>query len=349
MKRKLLILFGIMLFMIMVGSIIIKISSKNFATELTKSEDKLQVVTSFYPVYMIGLNLAEGIDNMEVKSLTDLKTGCLHDYQLTTEDMKIISAADVMIINGGGMEGFLNDIMTNYPNLTIIDASEGIEMIPSEEVHSDGETVNVPDTSKVINGDGANKAENGTELSNIGWNAHVWLDPQLYIKQVEKIANGLNDYLNTTEAADPSIADKIRSNSDTYISKITELDRSITELANTWSDDNRLGNKEAVIFHDSFAYLARRIGINVAYSIPLDSDTSLSAGEIGKIVDEVKAGDIKYLFTEEQFSDSIASQIAAETGATESIIDSAVTGDGSKDSYLTAMKKNIETLKKLVK
>lgn len=340
MKRKLFILFGIMLFMIIVGSIIVKIASKNITSDLTRREDKLQVVTTFYPVYMIGLNLAEGMDKMEVKSLTDLKTGCLHDYQLTTEDMKIISAADVMIINGGGMEGFLADIMNNYPELTIIDASKGIEMLPSEEEHTHEEAIDESD---------AHQATDGAEISNSGWNAHVWLDPQLYIKQIENITNGLNDYIMASEAGDSVMADRIRGNSDIYIGKITDLDRSMKEIADLWSDKNKTGNNDAVIFHDSFAYLAKRIGINVAHAIPLDSDTSLSAGEIGKIVDEVKAGNIKYLFTEEQFSDSIASQIAAETGATESIIDSAVTGDGSKDSYLNAMKKNIETLKKLAK
>jgi zinc transport system substrate-binding protein len=340
MKRKLFILFGIMLFMTIAGSILVKISSKSITTELAQREDKLQVVTSFYPVYMIGLNLAEGIDNMEVKSLTDLKTGCLHDYQLTTEDMKIISAADVMIINGGGMEGFLNDIMSNYPKLTIINASEGIEMLPSEEEHTHEAVIDKAEAPQVMD---------GAEAYNASWNAHVWLDPQLYIQQIENITNGLNEYIMASEAGDSAMADRIRSNSDRYIGKITELDRSITEIADAWSGENKAGNNQAVIFHDSFAYLARRIGLDVAHAIPLDSDTSLSAGEIGKIVDEVKSGDIKYLFTEEQFSDSIASQIAAETGATESIIDSAVTGDGSKDSYLKAMKKNIQTLKKLVK
>ena len=83
--------------------------------------------------------------------------------------------------------------------------------------------------------------------------------------------------------------------------------------------------------------------------MPLDSDTSLSAGEISEIVDEVKAGNIHFLFTEEQFSDSIASRIAEETGAQVFIIDSAVTGNGSKDSYLEAMARNVETLRTLIK
>ncbi len=339
MKRKLLILLGVMIVLIITGALIIKISAKQLDAVSTQGEDKLKVVTTFYPVYMIGINLAEGIDSVEVKSLTDLNTGCLHDYQLTTEDMKIISEADVMVINGGGMEGFLKDVMANYPKLMIIDASEGIEMLPSEEVHSD----EVASTITESNAEGTEESKNIT-----GWNAHVWLDPRLYIKQIENIANGLNDFINTSNKLDPSITDLINQNSQAYINKIEELDLSITQLSEELKKASGGTGKEAVIFHDSFAYLANRVGITVAHAIPLDSDTSLSAGEISEIVDEVKAGNIHYLFTEEQFSDSIASQIAAETDATVYIIDSAVTGDGSKDSYLEAMKKNVDTLENLI-
>jgi zinc transport system substrate-binding protein len=335
MKRKLYILLGIMALLIIIGSLIIVVATKKAEADISQGEDKLQVVTTFYPVYMLGLNLAEGIEEVEVKSLTDLNTGCLHDYQLTTEDMKIISAADVMVINGGGMESFLNDIRTNYPELKIIDASEGIEMLPSVSEH-------------------AHEAEEGDEEAEEEeqdhgeWNAHVWLDPKLYIKQIEHVSESLGDYIESTQGMDQSVADKINSNSLAYIDQIKMLDHQITDIASEIGSNTGTA-REAVIFHDAFAYLANRIGITVAHTVPLDSDTSLSAGDIGEIIDEVQAGNIHYLFTEVQYSDSIASQIAAETDASVYIIDSAVTGDGSMDSYIQAMQKNIETLKELVK
>ncbi len=335
MKRKLYLLLGIMALLIIIGSVIIALATKDEKEDITQEEDKLQVVTTFYPIYMIGLNLAEGIEELEVKSLTDLNTGCLHDYQLTTEDMKIISGADVMVINGGGMESFLEDIRTNYPKLTIIDASEGIEMLPSASEH-------------------AHEAEEGEEEveeeehDHGEWNAHVWLDPKLYIKQIEHVTESLGDYIEASNVTELSVADKLNSNSLLYIDQIKTLDQQITDLAKELKI-NTENSKEAVIFHDAFAYLANRIGITVAHTVPLDSDTSLSAGDIGEIIDEVQAGNIHYLFTEIQYSDSIASQIAAETNASVYIIDSAVTGDGSIDSYLEAMQKNVDTLKELVK
>ena len=129
MNRKLLFLLGAMLFITLAGAVIIIMTISKSDVTMTSKEDKLQVVTTFYPVYLIGLNVTDGMDDIEVKSLTDLNTGCLHDYQLTTEDMRIISKADILVINGGGMEGFLEDIRTNYPKLTIVDSSQGIAML----------------------------------------------------------------------------------------------------------------------------------------------------------------------------------------------------------------------------
>jgi zinc transport system substrate-binding protein len=340
MKKKLLVLLGIMALIIVISSTIIRISTKNVATDVTQDEVKLQIVTTFYPVYMIGLNLMEGVESVDVKSLTDLNTGCLHDYQLTTEDMKIISTADVMLINGGGMEGFLEDIMANYPDLTIIDASQGIEMLPSAEEHASDEA----DSAKEPSEEGSEEEHDHGE-----WNAHVWLDPLLYIKQIENVTNNLSDYIKNSEMVDLSVVERLDSNAESYTEKVRTLDQQIVELSNELNSENTLMKRDAVIFHDAFAYLANRVGITVAHTIPLDSDTVLVSAEIGEIIDEVNLGSIQYLFTEEQYSDHIASQIAAETGASVYIIDSAVTGDGSKNSYLEAMKENVETLKRLVK
>ena len=61
------------------------------------------IVTSFYPIYIFALNLTEGIEGVEVRNLTAPDTGCLHDYQLQTGDMKKLAAADAFLINGAGM------------------------------------------------------------------------------------------------------------------------------------------------------------------------------------------------------------------------------------------------------
>ncbi|NLC17659.1 MAG: zinc ABC transporter substrate-binding protein [Clostridiales bacterium] len=313
MKRKLLFIILLMVLITAVAAVFIAITKDSASDKEGAEEAKLKLVSTFYPVYLIGLNLFDNINEVEVKSLTDLDTGCLHDYQLTSQDMKNISEADILVINGGGMEAFLQDIKANYPDLTIIDASKDIELYQD--------------------------------------NSHVWLDPDLYIRQIENVRDAIISYLdlNSSKATgskklDASkIKERLTENADAYIRRIEEIDLRLDEIKEKYLAAGK-NSAKAVIFHDAFAYIAKRIGMPVAYSIPLDHDTSLSAEEIAAIIDDVNNDEISYLFTEEQYSDSVAKRIEAETSAKAYIIDSAVTGNGSKESYIEAMEKNIKVL-----
>jgi zinc transport system substrate-binding protein len=324
MKKKITILLAVMV-LLAAGAVIIALwTSQKESGNQKKEEDKIQVLTTFYPVYMIGLNIMDQIEEIEVKSLTDINTGCLHDYQLTTEDMKSLASADIIVINGGGMESFLEDILGNYPDLKVIDASQDISMLPNDvwEIGDEHE----------------DEAE---------FNSHVWLDPKLYQKQIENVRDGVIDYIKNSDKASEQLLQQIESNSASYIQKVEELD---TELDNSFNIAPALSGqaeepKQAIIFHNAFEYLAGRTGLEVTYTVPLDSDTALNASDIADIIDAVNKDHIKYLFTEKQYGDSIANRIEAETEAKVYLIDSAVTGDGSKDSYLKAMQNNIKVLK----
>ena len=94
-------------------------------TEETAQADGLTVVTSFYPVYLLAANVTDGVEGVTLKNMTQPQTGCLHDYELTTEDMKTLEGADVLFINGLGMESFLDKVMVQYPDLFIVDTSTG--------------------------------------------------------------------------------------------------------------------------------------------------------------------------------------------------------------------------------
>ena len=87
----------------------------------------LTVVTSFYPMYIAAENVTEGRTGLRLESLSEPQTGCLHDYQLTPEDMELLATADVFVANGGGIEEFLTDIAAQYPELIVGEASEGRE------------------------------------------------------------------------------------------------------------------------------------------------------------------------------------------------------------------------------
>lgn len=318
MKRKLLILVSIMVIIIMVAFTITFFVNRNDNVVSEAEGGSISVVTSLYPVYVLTQNLADQISDIKVDSLTDFSAGCLHDYQLTTNDMKLLSSADVFIINGGGMEDYIEDVIDNYPEITVIDLSKDIAMI--ESLEHEGED-----------------------------NPHVWLDPQLYTIQIRNARKGLEEYiksLETDKSAD--IIDKLNFNTDVYLDKIQDIVEDMNLILDSVKNralNNDISNK-VVIFHDSFAYLADKAGLEVAYAVEIDEEHPLSAGEIAEIIDTINDQGIQYLFTEEQHDGTISDRIKEETGADIYVIDSAVTGDGSKDSYLEAMRHNIDTLNK---
>ena len=135
--------------MISLGTVSIYVNHE----EKKEATEQLRVVTSFYPMYVAAMNVTDSCESVTLENLSEPQTGCLHDYQLTPDDMVLLSKADVFIINGGGIENFISEVASRYPNLTIIEAGEGIEMS--------------------------------------GENAHLWMDTEKYQKQVQNIAKGL--------------------------------------------------------------------------------------------------------------------------------------------------------------
>lgn len=287
------------------GIIFTQINTINQETDTTK----IKVVTSFYPMYVATANIISEVDNIELSNLTQPQTGCLHDYQLTPHDMITLETADVFIINGGGMESFIEDIVAEYPNITIINAGEGIELLETEEHNHDEQD--------------HNHEEN---------NAHLWVSITKYMQQIENITNGLAKFNNLNE--------KIYSeNADIYITKLKLLKE------NMHSQLKNIKNRDIIIFHDSFAYFAQEFELNVKHTVIMESDTSLSAGVIAQIINEINEYNIKVLFTEEQYSKQIANAVAKETNANVYILDSGVSGDMDKNSYINAMEKNLEVMK----
>ncbi len=124
-----------------------------------KEEGTFHIVTSFYPVYVATLNVTQGIDGVEVVNMTKPQTGCLHDYQLTTENMKTLEKAKVFVVNGAGMESFLDKAIKAQKDMKLADASEGITLLKDEA----------------------------------GENPHVWLSVPNEILQVKNIARQLGE------------------------------------------------------------------------------------------------------------------------------------------------------------
>ncbi|ATW27652.1 metal ABC transporter substrate-binding protein [Candidatus Formimonas warabiya] len=154
----------------------------------------VKIVTSFYPIYIMTLNITQGIPGVEVVNMTQSITGCLHDYQLAPSDMKKLQDAQIMVVNGAGMESFLDEVISQEQDLKIVDASKGIELLKNE---SDGEAnphlwVSVSGAAAQVKNIGAqlaafdpdhaagyqaNTAAYLEKLENLGKEMHTALDP----------------------------------------------------------------------------------------------------------------------------------------------------------------------------
>lgn len=269
------------------------------------------IVTSFYPIYVLTLNLTDGIEGLEVRNMAAPGTGCLHDYQLQTGDMKKLAAADAFLINGAGMESYLTNVMETFPELPVVDASIGIELLCEEE-HSHEE----------------HDHDHGE------YNAHVWLDAGNAQVMVRNLADGLM-------AACPDSAEAIAANRDAYIVRLAALDEEITlALAD-------LPSKDIITFHEAFPYFANAYGLNVAAVVNREPGDALSPAALAELVKLVKALGAPPLFTEPQYEDIAAQTLARETGAKVYTLDPVVTGPEENvplTYYEDVMRANVQVL-----
>lgn len=144
---------------------------------------EMVIATSFYPMYLATANIAAGVPGVRVTNVTPPVTGCLHDYQLTPQDLRTLAGAEVLVINGGGIESFADKVVAQLPRLIVIDASRGIDLI---------------------------SARHG------GVNPHVWVSVSGAMAQARAIAEGL-------AAADPEHAAAYRANAAAYLAKLDAL------------------------------------------------------------------------------------------------------------------------------
>src|SRR3989339_1276626 len=85
-----------------------------------RKPEEIRIVASFYPMYIMTRNVVKDVPGVTVSSLAPSMTGCLHDYALTTADMKSLAGANVFVGNGAGMEAFLERIAAQYPHIRFV-------------------------------------------------------------------------------------------------------------------------------------------------------------------------------------------------------------------------------------
>lgn len=268
-------------------------------SENSTVEAKTQITTSFYPVYICALNVADNVPEVAVTNLTENLTGCPHEYQVTPENLKTISKSDILLINGLGMEGFLDNALKNYPDLKTADLSE----LASLEVHQDE----------------CHEDEHEGHPHHI--NGHVWTNPELYIRQIDAMATYL------------SIEDSV--NAQFYLANAQSYKQRVSEAAQKLPQN--LKGQKVIVFHDSLEYLCEYMGLDIVMTVEMETDVPLSASTVAEAVKVARENNVSMILCEKQFSDSAASSVANEAGVPFVVLDSGVSGDAEKDGYINML------------
>ena len=161
-------------------------------TAASETKD-IKIVASFYPMYIMAKNVTKDVPGVSVQNLTPPLTGCLHDYTVTTNDMKKFSDAQVFVANGAGMESFLDKIIAQHPIIKIIQLAEGIPFIKGE--------------------------------GNEGDNPHLWVSISNAIIQVKNLGKAMEEF-------DPGHKELYVKNTADYVAKLEALSQKMhSELA----------------------------------------------------------------------------------------------------------------------
>lgn len=263
-----------------------------------------RIVASFYPMYIFAMNVFDGIDEITLESMTAPETGCLHDYQLLAGDMIKLASADAFIACGAGMEAYLPDILSQFPDMTVIDCSQGIALIPEEESEDEEE---------------------------IEYNAHTWLDVQNAIKIVQTIADEASRLY-------PQYQAQIQQNAASYIDSLQSLDDTLRQMLQP------VQGKQIVTFHEAFPYFAKAYGLRIAAVINEEHENTLSPAKLAQVIKAVQDAGVPPLFTEPQYSADAAFAVAAETGAKIYTLDPLASGEYDAKAYERGMIANAEAL-----
>ena len=276
-----------------------------------ESNNKLTIVTSFYPMYISTLNIVKDIPDVEVINMTAPQTGCLHDYSLSTKDLKTLSSADIFVINGAGMESFLDDVIDEYSDLKIIEASNGISLI--EDTDHDEHEHDV--------------------------NPHVWVSISKNIEEVSNIAKELS-------AFDPNHASEYEANADAYIAKLENLRTEMHAALDNVNNKDIITFHEAFpYFAEEF-----NLNIAGVIEVEPDSEPSAKEVEnIISIINEknIKALFTEPQYSS-KIADTIAKETGASIYTLDPIV-TGDANENAYDDYIVKMQENLNTLKEALK
>ncbi len=311
------------------------------------AEPKVRVLATTYPVYLLTRAVAQTSPDVQVDLLIPAQAGCPHDYALTPKDMQKLSKANVVIINGLGLEAFLEKpLAAAGKKIAVIDSSKGVNVIAEEHDedhdadHDKADAAHKDDHNPAAAAQGHDHAQehgHGHDHGHDhgGLNPHAFSSPLQAAVMARNIGRGL-------AAAAPDAAKNCPQAADAYAEKLEALGQRLAAVG------ANAANKNVVALHDGMAYLVRDAGLNLVDVIQEDEEAQPSAARLLDLVKKIKESKPVVLIGEPQYSDKPVLALAAETGVPAVQLDPLASGPSGAplDYYETVMSKNLATLEK---
>lgn len=277
----------------------------------SSQEEGLTVLATTYPVYLFARTVAQGVEGVTVERLNTGSVSCLHDYTLSVDDMKKIEGADVIAMNGAGLEDFMDDALA-ASSAAVIDCSQGVALFENaDHIHEEG--------------------DGGHDHGH--WDPHYWMDPGNAAVMVRNLQEGF-------ALADPDHGDAYARNGEEAAGQLPSFAGDCTQAL------EGAEGASLITFHDGFHYFAQALGLPLLASIEEEEGSEASAMEINEITQLVKEHQLPVIFTEVNGSDATANAISRETGCQVAQLTMLMDGpeEGDLSTYLEGVRSNVNTI-----
>lgn len=275
----------------------------------SNDDERIQVVTSFYPIYDFTQKV--GQDNINLINLVPAGTEP-HDWEPSVNDVINLEQADIFIYNGANMEPWVEKLVSSLENkdLIVVEASQGLVLLDEEENDADGHD----------HGD---------------LDPHVWLSIPNAIEEMRVIKEAL-------VYADPKNQAQYEENFQVYSAQFEELHQEyLTQLS-------QLERRDIVVSHAAFGYLCHEYDLHQVAIDGLAADSEPSMARMAEIVTFVKENNVTTIFFEELVSPKVAQTIANEAGVTTAVLNpiEGLTKEQVEagEDYLSVMQQNLNVL-----
>jgi zinc/manganese transport system substrate-binding protein len=296
-------------------------------------EAPLQVLATTTIIADIAQNV--GGDLLSVQSLVPSDTD-IHAFEPLPSDLRLVENADILLVNGAGLEVFLERLLENVSTVEPIVVGNRVEIIEFGE--GDNEIIGVLGEEGVCEED--HEAEATEEAHKHGvCDPHYWTNPLNMLIVTDNIAAIFAE-------ADPANAEIYFANSEAYKEELLALDAEIIEILSVIPQEGRV----IITNHEFLAYFAAHYDFEILGTV-IPSMTTLaepSPQELSALVELIRSEGILVIFAELSDSNRLAEVIVEELGQDVRIVslysDSLSSSDSSAATYIGYMRTNAETI-----